>query len=58
MDWLSSSDAIEVLVFLLPGFVAVSVFYSFTSHPQAKCIRTYRSIFDIYYNSIDYIMVF
>ncbi len=34
MDWLSSSDAIEVLVFLLPGFVAVSVFYSFTSHPK------------------------
>lgn len=34
MEWLSSSETIEVLVFLLPGFVAVIVFYSFTSHPK------------------------
>lgn len=34
MEWLSSSETIEVLVFLLPSFVAVIVFYSFTSHPK------------------------
>lgn len=34
MEWLSSSETIEILVFFLPGFVAVIVFYSFTSHPK------------------------
>ena len=34
MEWLSSNETIEILIFLLPGFVAVIVFYSFTSHPK------------------------
>ena len=33
MTW-SSSEIVSVLVFLLPGFVAAAVFYSFTSHPR------------------------
>ena len=27
---------IDVLVFLLPGFVAASIFYSLTSHPKPE----------------------
>ena len=30
----SSSEAVAVLTFLLPGFVAAAVFYSLTSHPR------------------------
>ena len=33
MQW-ASSEVIVVLVFLLPGFVAASVFHSLTSHPK------------------------
>lgn len=33
MAW-PSSEVIDVLVFLLPGFVAASIFYSLTSHPK------------------------
>lgn len=33
MVW-PSSEVIDVLVFLLPGFVAASIFYSLTSHPK------------------------
>ncbi len=33
MSWVSS-EAVSVLVFLLPGFVAAAVFYSLTSHPK------------------------
>ena len=33
MSW-ASSEAVAVLSFLLPGFVAVAVFHIFTSHPK------------------------
>ena len=33
MAW-ASSEVVSVLVFLLPGFVAASVFHSLTSHPK------------------------
>ena len=33
MAW-ASSEVVSVLVFLLPGFVAASVFHSLTSHPE------------------------
>ena len=33
MSW-ASSEAISVLTFLLPGFVAAAVFYTLTSHPK------------------------
>ena len=33
MSWLSN-DIVEILTFLLPGFIAVAVFYSLTSHPR------------------------
>ena len=33
MSW-ASSEAVTVLAFLLPGFVAVAIFQSFTSHPK------------------------
>lgn len=33
MNW-ASSEVISVLVFLLPGFLAASIFYSLTSHPK------------------------
>ena len=33
MSW-ASSEAVAVLSFLLPGFVAVAVFHMFTSHPK------------------------
>lgn len=33
VNW-ASSEAVGVLVFLLPGFVAGAVFYSLTSHPR------------------------
>ena len=33
MSW-ASSEVIRVLLFLLPGFVAASIFYSLTSHPK------------------------
>lgn len=33
MDW-ASNDVIDVLRFLLPGFIAATVFYSLTSHPK------------------------
>ena len=33
MTW-ASGEVVSVLVFLLPGFVAASVFYSLTSHPK------------------------
>ena len=33
MDW-ASSEIVEVLSFLLPGFVAAAVFFSLTSHPK------------------------
>lgn len=33
MSW-ASSEAVSILTFLLPGFVAAAVFYSFTSHPK------------------------
>ena len=33
MDW-ASNDVIDVLRFLLPGFIAAAVFYSLTSHPK------------------------
>lgn len=35
MAW-PSSEVIDVLVFLLPGFVAASIFYSLTSHPKPE----------------------
>ncbi len=34
MDWLFSEESIKFLLFILPGFVTVSVFYLFTSHPR------------------------
>ena len=33
MSWVSN-EAVGMLVFLLPGFVAAAVFYSLTSHPK------------------------
>ena len=33
MSWVSS-EAVSVLVFLLPGFVAAAVFHSLTAHPK------------------------
>ena len=33
MSW-ATSEAVAVLVFLLPGFVAAAVFYALTSHPR------------------------
>lgn len=33
MDWISS-EAVGLLVFLLPGFVAAAIFHSLTSHPK------------------------
>ena len=33
MDW-ATSEVVTVLAFLLPGFVAVIIFYSLTSHPK------------------------
>ena len=33
MSW-ASGEVVNVLVFLLPGFVAASIFYSLTSHPK------------------------
>jgi len=33
MSWVSS-EVVSVLTFLLPGFVAAGVFYTFTSHPK------------------------
>ena len=33
MSW-ASSEAVAVLIFLLPGFVAAAVFYALTSHPR------------------------
>ena len=33
MSWLSN-DIVEILTFLLPGFIAAAVFYSLTSHPR------------------------
>ena len=33
MPW-ASSEVINVLAFLLPGFVAAAIFYSLTSHPK------------------------
>ena len=42
IEWLISNDAseaIEALVFLLPGFVAVAVFYSLTSHPRPNAFE-------------------
>ena len=33
MSW-ASSEAVAVLSFLLPGFVAVAIFHMFTSHPK------------------------
>ena len=35
MGW-ASSEAVSVLSFLLPGFVAATVFHSLTSYPKAK----------------------
>ena len=35
MGW-ASSEAVSVLSFLLPGFVAAAVFHSLTSYPKAK----------------------
>lgn len=33
MSWLSN-DIVEILTFLLPGFISAAVFYSLTSHPR------------------------
>ncbi len=33
MSWVSN-DVVEILTFLLPGFVSAAVFYSLTSHPR------------------------
>ena len=33
MSW-ASSEIVSVFIFLLPGFVAAAVFYSFTAHPK------------------------
>ena len=33
MDW-ATSEVVSVLAFLLPGFAAVTIFYSLTSHPK------------------------
>lgn len=33
MTW-ASGEAVGVLAFLLPGFVAAAVFYSLTSYPK------------------------
>ena len=33
MSWLSN-DVVEILTFLLPGFIAAAIFYSLTSHPR------------------------
>lgn len=33
MSW-ATSEAVSILIFLLPGFVAASVFYAFTSYPK------------------------
>ena len=33
MSW-ASSEAVAVITFLLPGFVAAGIFYSLTSHPK------------------------
>ena len=33
MSW-ASSEIVSVFIFLLPGFVAATVFYAFTAHPK------------------------
>jgi len=33
MNW-ASSEAVAILAFLLPGFVAAAIFYSLTSYPR------------------------
>ena len=33
MSW-ASNEVVEILTFLLPGFVAAAIFYSLTSHPK------------------------
>lgn len=58
MEWLSSNETIEILIFLLPGFVAVIVFLFIYFTSQAEYIRTNYSIIDIHYNPINYTMVF
>lgn len=30
----ASSEAMSILMFLLPGFLAAAIFYSLTSHPK------------------------
>ena len=35
MSW-ASNDIVEILTFLLPGFVSAAVFYSLTSHPRPR----------------------
>ena len=35
MSW-ASSEAVAVLIFLLPGFVAAAVFHSLTAHPRPR----------------------
>ena len=37
MQW-AYSEPISVLVFLLPGFVSASIFYSLTSHPRPSAL--------------------
>lgn len=44
MQW-ASSEVLSVLVFLLPGFVAASVFHSLTSHPKPSAFdRTIEAL--------------
>ena len=44
MQW-ASSEVLPVLVFLLPGFVAASVFHSLTSHPKLSAFdRTIEAL--------------
>ncbi len=38
MPW-ASSEVINVLAFLLPGFVAAAIYYSLTSHPKPSAFE-------------------
>ena len=38
MSW-ASNEVVEILTFLLPGFVAAAIFYSLTSHPKPSAFE-------------------
>ncbi len=57
MDWLFSEESVNFLLFILPGFVTVSVFYLFTSHPRPAAFEQIiqASIFTIIISTLFWI---